>query len=107
MFRDIYAQAKDAIDLKQLKVESARLGTIINYSFQPSVFIAWAKQRGFTIPNELLSMPEGIQVQNDWGSDWGDITIILTKQRTLLLNNSENGKVENIHPSVLGLCPDK
>jgi len=43
----------------------------------------------------------------DWGNDWGDITIIITKQGTLILENKKNGKVKNIHPSVLGLCPTK
>jgi len=42
-----------------------------------------------------------------WGSDFRNITITITNERNLSLENKENGKLETIHPSVFGLCPKR
>lgn len=60
----------------------------------------------FTVSQVMEVWPsDGADRGTDWGADWRDITIIITNQRTLLLKNKKYGKVEDIHPSVLGLCP--
>ena len=55
LFEEMYAQVKDAMDLKEIKYV-ARKGTYINARFKPTDFLSLLRKKGFTIPDELQSV---------------------------------------------------
>lgn len=82
---------------------------LVSVLVEKKVICDLLEKNNLQIPGSWTGIFNGGRTQNviddsNWGSDWRDITIILTNQGTLLLENKKTGKTENIHPSALGLC---